>query len=107
MVRSAATPRVSNHEALTASIGGGQSRACSQQPLLFRPELSDFGVTRKVVRAFAIDRIHHDAFAVLQRGLADEGTQGRLMVDLAESNLAERRRHRQSFRRSNQLLRIG
>src|SRR6266404_7179785 len=104
MVRSAATPRVSNHEALTASIAGGQSRARSQQPLLLRPELSYFGVARKIVRAFAIDRIHHDAFAVLQRGFADEGAQGRLVVDLAEGDLAERRRHRQSFRRGDQLL---
>src|SRR5258705_11863105 len=97
MVRSAATPRVSNHEALTASIAGGQSRARSQQPLLLRPELSYFGIAGQVVRAFAIDRVHHNAFTVLHRGLSYEGAQGRLVVEFAEADLTERRRLQQSF----------
>src|SRR6266403_5605123 len=62
----------------------------SQQPSLLRAQLCDFGIARKIVGALAIDRIHHDAFAVLQRGLANEGAQGRLVIDLAEGDLAER-----------------
>src|SRR5258708_28536025 len=57
---------------------------------ILRAQLVDLGVARQMVGALAIDRIHHDALAVLQRGLADEGAQCRLMVDLAEGDLAER-----------------
>src|ERR1700761_9283760 len=96
MVRSAATLRVSNHEArlryLTSLLG---------------PHLLDFGVAWQIVRAFAVRRVDHDALAVLQRGLAGEGAQGRLMVDLAEGDLTEWRRHRKTFGRGDQLLRIG
>src|SRR5437588_11280632 len=74
---------------------------------ILRAQLVDLGVARQIVGALAIDRIHHDALAVLERGLADEGAHCRLMVDLAEADLAERRRQRQSFRRGDQLLRIA
>ncbi|OIQ63579.1 hypothetical protein GALL_548810 [mine drainage metagenome] len=62
------------------------------QPIasLLRAHFQDFGIAGKIVRALAIDRIHHHALAVLQRGLADERAERRLMIDLAEDNLAER-----------------
>src|SRR5258707_11672454 len=95
MVRSAAPPRVSNHESRDLDTS------------LLRAKLFDFGVAWQIVAALAIDRIHHHALAVLLRGLADVSTEGRLVVDLAEGDLAQRRRHRQSLGRCNQLLRIG
>src|SRR5262245_66685876 len=81
MARSAAMPRVSNREApvLPASV--------------LRTQLVDFGVARQEVRALLVGGVQHDALAVLQRGLADEGAERRLVVDLAERNLAERRAH--------------
>src|ERR1700710_2705290 len=95
MVRSAASPRVSNHESRDVETS------------LLRAKLLDFGIAREIIAALAIDRIHHHALAVLLRGLADIGAERRLVVDLAESNLAERRRHRQALSRRDQLLRIG
>jgi len=35
-------------------------------------KLFDFGVAGQIIRTLAIDRIHHHALAVLQRGLADK-----------------------------------
>src|SRR5450631_3624548 len=106
MVRSAASPRVSNHAA-----GDGPSAAASSSYLqptgsLLRAQLYDFIIAGKIVRTLAIGGIHHDALAILQRGPADERTERRLVIDLAEGDLAERRRNRQSFRRRDQLFRI-
>ena len=94
--------RAPHPDPLPARAGRGR-RAAS----ILRAQLSDFGIARQIVRALAIDRIHHHALAVLQRGLADIGAERRLVVDLAEGDLAERRRHRQAFGRRDQLLRIG
>src|SRR4030088_1671491 len=41
------------------------------QSSVLRAQLLDFGVARQIVAALAVDRIHHDALAVLLRGLAD------------------------------------
>ena len=56
---------------------------------ILRTQLLDFGVARQKVRALLVGRADHDALAVLQRGLADIGTERRLVVDLAEGDLAE------------------
>src|SRR5947209_4295886 len=56
-----------------ASRNDGDGAARRQCDLLLGPQLGDFGVARQVVAALAIDRIHHHALAVLQRGLADIG----------------------------------
>src|SRR5579872_6149809 len=70
---------------------------CSSR-LILRPHLFDFRIARLIVRALAVDGIDHHALAVLQCGLADEGAQRRLVVDLAESDLAKWRGQRQPFR---------
>src|SRR5260370_42238438 len=101
MVRSAATPRVLNHEATDAQ---SSFRAKDSLP---RPKLFDLGIAWKVIRPLAIDGVHHDALAVLQRGLADEGAERGLVVDLAEGDLAERRRHRKPLGGCDQFLRVG
>src|SRR5580700_8445416 len=79
-------PRVSNHEDTAASVAS-----------LLRPHLFDFRIAWQIIRAFAIDGIHHHALAVLQRGFADEGAERRLVIDLAEGDLAKWRRQRDAF----------
>src|SRR5262245_45801962 len=56
---------------------------------VLRTQLLDFGIARQEVGALLVGDINHDALAVLQRGLADIGAERRLMVDLAEGDLAE------------------
>src|SRR6185295_4761683 len=73
---------------------------------LLWPHFFHLRIAWKIVGALAIDRVHHHALAVLQGGLADKGAERRLMIDLAEGDLAERRGKRQSLGRRNQLLRI-
>src|SRR3954465_2333216 len=80
-----------------ASRNDGGDRARVHQRSILRPQLVDLRVARQIVRALAIDRVHHHALAVLQRGLADKRAKGRLVIDLAEADLAERRGHRQSL----------
>ena len=62
---------------------------------------------RQVVRAVVIDEVGHHALAVLQRGLADEGAERRLMVDRAERHLAERRVELQPLGGGDQLVGVG
>src|SRR6202035_1592055 len=50
-------------------------------PSFFRAHLFDFSIAWKIIGALAIGGVHHDALAVLERGLADERAQGRLVVD--------------------------
>src|SRR5271167_939309 len=57
---------------------------------LLRAHFCDFSIAGQIIGTLAIDRIHHHALAVLQRGLANEGAERRLMIDLAERNLAKR-----------------
>src|SRR5579863_8151278 len=53
---------------------------------LLRPELRHLGVARHVVLAVVVVEIDHHALAVLERGLADIGAHGRLMVGGAEGD---------------------
>ena len=97
----------SRREPLTPTLSPQERGEGEERASILRAQLSDFRIAREIVRALAIDRVHHHALAVLQRGLADIGAERRLVVDLAEGDLAERRRHRQAFGRRDQLLRIG
>src|SRR6478609_6809997 len=84
-----------------------EERGEGEESSLLWAHLLDFGVARKIIRTLAVGGIDHDALAVLQRSLAGEGAERRLVVDLAEGDLAERRRHRDALGRRDQLLWIG
>jgi hypothetical protein len=78
---------------------------CPQLVLsLFGTKPFDFSVARQIVGAVAILAIDHDTLAVVQRSPSGERAKRRLMVDLAEDDRAERRRHRNSLYRRNPLV---
>src|SRR3569833_2817255 len=95
MVRSAAAPRVSNHEVVTPAPKYGPTEEAVRS--ILRPQLLDLGIAGQIVRTLAVDRIDHDALAVLLRGLSDEGAERGLVIDFAEADFAEWRRHRDPF----------
>src|SRR6185312_915864 len=50
-----------------------EERGEGEESSILRTQLSDFRITREIIRTLAVHRIHHHALAVLQRGLADIG----------------------------------
>src|SRR6267142_5433472 len=86
------------------------SRRASSRPSrarLFRgAKLSDFRVGRQEPRSVRIRPRGHDALAVLPGGAADVSPHGRLMVELAEDDVAERRVHLEALHRRDQLLAV-
>ena len=63
----------------------------SRRASVLRAQRLDLRVGGKIGGAVAVGHVDHDALAVLERGLADEGAERGLMVDRPECDRPERR----------------
>src|SRR4051812_2730178 len=75
--------------------------------LFRRPQLPHLGVGRLDLRTVHVAERGHDAPAVLQRQAADESAHGRLVIERAVGDAAERRVDGEALHRRDQLLGVG
>src|SRR5258708_32920512 len=73
---------------------------------VLRAHFADLGIGREILGAVVVFPVDHHALAVLQRRLADEAAEGRLVVDLAELDRAERAAELEALHRRDQLLAV-